>query len=290
MKAFLFPGQGSQYSGMADDFSKYTHWKEYSERANKIIGIDLTKIMNSEQETLKLTENAQPAIYLASYIAYLNLIDKNIYPDIVAGHSLGEYTAVAVSQVYTFGEGLYLVRKRGEYMSNSIEPNEGTMAAVLGTKSSDLEEIVKNYDGVHIANYNSTKQTVISGLKSSIEKFMKYAKNIGLKVIPLQVSAPFHTPYLEPAEKKMEKTVSKFEFRKPLYPIVMNSIAKPIYDANDIKHYLLKQISHPVYWLQSIKKMKEMGVTEFIEVGPKKVLTNMLRKDGYNIKHWTELI
>jgi len=287
MRAFLFPGQGSQYSGMANDFSIYPDWEKYSEKAQKILNLDLINIMNGNEEILKLTENAQPAIFLASYVAFKYLESNGITPDIVAGHSLGEYTAFAAAGVYDFDTGIYLVRKRGEYISEAIEPGKGSMAAVLKMKPEEVEKMVSKYEGLYVANYNSSTQTVISGLKSSILRFIDECKRKGIRATELVVSGPFHTPYLESAKEKMYAEVEHIKFKVPRIPIVLNSTGKETKDPMELKHYLLEQISGPVYWYQSIKRMVDLGVTSFVEVGPKNVLSNMLKREGLNIQHFT---
>jgi len=287
MRAFLFPGQGSQYSGMANDFSIYPDWEKYSEKAQKILKLDLINIMNGNEEILKLTENAQPAIFLASYVAFKYLESNGITPDIIAGHSLGEYTAFAAAGVYDFDTGIYLVRKRGEYISEAIEPGKGSMAAVLKMKPEEVEKMVSKYEGLYVANYNSSTQTVISGLKSSILRFIDECKRKGIRATELVVSGPFHTPYLESAKEKMYAEVEHIKFKVPRIPIVLNSTGKETKDPMELKHYLLEQISGPVYWYQSIKRMVDLGVTSFVEVGPKNVLSNMLKREGLNIQHFS---
>ncbi len=281
LKAFIFPGQGSQYSGMANDFSTLSSWGYYANKAKEVLGVDLISIMNGDEEILKLTENAQPAIFLASYVAWVDL-SKEMQPDFVTGHSLGEYTALAAAGVYDFETGIYLVRKRGEYISQAIEPGKGSMAAIIGYDSDKLEEILKNFEGLYVANYNSDEQTVISGLASSIKEFLEFARANRIKAIELKVSGPFHTPFLDSAKEKMAKEVESIKFRVPKYPLVMNSTAKETKDPEEIKHYLLEQISGPVYWKQSIKRLLELGVNQFVEVGPKNVLSSMLKKAKIN--------
>ena len=288
-KAFLFPGQGSQYSGMASEFSAYPSWDEYAQKAIDVLGFDIVEIMDGDEEILKITENAQPAIFLASYVAYMELKNK-ITPDFFAGHSLGEYTALAVAGVYDFETGIYLVRKRGEYISQAIKPGEGSMAAVVGVPMEKVQELVKNYNELYIANYNSADQTVVSGKTESVKAFVKDLTEQGLRVIELKVSGPFHTPLLDKARENMIKEVEHIKFKAPKFPIVMNSLAKEVTDPEYIKHYVLEQISGPVYWKQSIDRLIELGVSEFIEVGPKNVLTSMLKKSKLNAKHFTTLI
>jgi [acyl-carrier-protein] S-malonyltransferase len=288
--AYIFPGQGSQYSGMASDFSKYESWDNYAKVANDVLGFDLIEIMDGDEEVLKLTENAQPAIYLASYVAFTELRKYFREPDFVAGHSLGEYTALAVAGVYDFETGIYLVRKRGEYISQAMKPGEGSMAAVIGVSIEEIEELVRKFEGLYVANYNSEEQTVVSGKSESIKSFVKYLTENGRRALELKVSGPFHTPFLESAREKMAAEVEHIKFRQPKYPIVMNSVAREITDPEQIKHYVLEQISGPVYWKQSIDRMITLGVNEFVEVGPKNVLTSMLKKAKLNAKHFSTLI
>ncbi|SHH22296.1 ACP S-malonyltransferase [Thermosipho atlanticus] len=289
MKAFLFPGQGSQYSGMANDFSIYPDWEEYSEKAQKILNLDLINIMDGDEEILKITENAQPAIFLTSYVAYKYLERNGIVPEIVAGHSLGEYTAFAVAGVYDFEMGIYLVRKRGEYISEAIEPGKGSMAAVLRVSPKEVKKMIKEYEELYIANYNSSTQTVISGLKTSILRFLDDCKKKGIRATELPVSGPFHSPYLESAKEKMAREIEHVKFKEPRFPIVLNSTARESKDPEELKHYLLEQISGPVYWYQSVLRMVELGVTSFIEVGPKNILSNMLKRERLNIVHFDKI-
>ncbi|MEN3042496.1 MAG: ACP S-malonyltransferase [Fervidobacterium sp.] len=288
-RAFIFPGQGSQYSGMATDFSVYPSWDEYAQKAIDVLGFDIVEIMDGDEEILKITENAQPAIFLASYVAYVEL-QKKILPNFVAGHSLGEYTALAVAGVYDFETGIYLVRKRGEYISQAIKPGEGSMAAVLGVSVERVQELVRDYEELYIANYNSADQIVVSGKTESVKKFVTDLTYQGLRAIELKVSGPFHTPFLDKARENMIKEVEHIKFKPPRFPIVMNSIAKEVTDPEHIKHYILEQISGPVYWKQSIDRFVELGVEEFVEVGPKNVLTSMLKKAKLNAKHFTAFV
>lgn len=290
MRAFVFPGQGSQYSGMAREFSALGPWATYAARAREVLGFDLVSVMDGDEETLKLTENAQPAIFLASYVAYVYLASRGVSFDIVAGHSLGEYTALAVAGVYDFDTGIYLVRKRGEYISQALEPGKGSMAAVLGVDPAFVEESVRAYPGLYVANYNSRDQTVVSGLVESVRRFVEDMRERGVRAMELKVSGPFHTPFLESAREKMEREVEQIKFRVPRVPIVMNSTARETTDPAELKRYLLEQISGPVLWYQSVERMLELGVREFIEVGPRNVLSSMLRKSGLTATHFSQLV
>ncbi|MCD6449478.1 MAG: ACP S-malonyltransferase [Thermotogaceae bacterium] len=289
MIAFLFPGQGSQYPGMGEDFARYESAERFYQIASEVLGFDLYEIMNGDEETLTLTENAQPAIYLTSFIAYEELKKRGIDPDVMAGHSLGEYTALAAAGVYDFETGLYLVRKRGEYISQALQPGKGTMAAIIGLDLSKIEEIVNFIDGVYIANYNAPVQIVTSGLKDAVYGAMEKCKEAGAKrVVELKVSGPFHTPYLRYAEEKMEEEVRQIKFREPCCPIVMNVTAKPTTDPEEIKRNLIAQITGPVKWMQTMETMKEMKVSEMYEVGPKDVLKGLGKRNKVKVKHFSE--
>ncbi len=278
MKAFIFPGQGSQYSGMGKDFAVFPRAFHFFERAREVLGIDMYQLMNSDEETLKLTENAQPAIYLASYIAFDELIKNGYIPTYVAGHSLGEYTALAAADVYDFETGIYIVRKRGEYISEAIVPGQGTMAAVIGLTVQDVNELIKDIDGVWIANHNTSDQVVISGLREKIVEACEVLRKRAKRVVELKVSGPFHTPLLEKAREKLAQDLKGVKFRKPRWPVVMNSCARPVEDPDEIKRNVLAQISGPVLWYDSMVCLANLGVGTFVEVGPQKVLTNMLSK------------
>lgn len=291
MRAFLFPGQGSQYSGMGKDFAIYPRAYFFFERAKDVLGIDMYRLMNENEETLKLTENAQPAIYLASYIAFDELMRNGYVPSILAGHSLGEYTALAAADVYDFELGLYLVRKRGEYISQAVIPGEGTMAAIIGLKYEEVERQITNLQGVWIANHNAEDQVVISGLKNSVITAMELLKRKAKRVVELKVSGPFHTPLLESAKEKMAREIKDVKFRKPRWPIVMNCTGNQTTDPEEIKNYVLEQITSAVLWHDSICNMTKTNVSGFVEVGPGKVLTNLLRRSTtLPCKHFTEII
>ncbi len=291
MRAFLFPGQGSQYSGMGDDFAAYESSKEFYRRAEEVLGFDIAAVMNGSEDTLKLTENAQPAIFLASYIAYQEMVKRGMAPDIAAGHSLGEYTALAAAGVYDFDTGIYIVRKRGEFISKALEPGKGTMAAIIGIPFHKVEEVLSDIEEVWPANYNDPTQIVISGMREAVHKAMEIFKEEGArKVIELKVSGPFHTPLIEKAAEKMDELLSQIKFHEPRYPIVLNVTAKESKDPEELKKYLIDQIISPVKWLQSIDRMKELNVEEYFEVGPKTVLKGLGRKNGVKVVHFSEVV
>lgn len=292
MKAFLFPGQGSQYSGMGKDFSVYPRAYFFFERAKDVLGIDMYRLMNENEEILKLTENAQPAIYLASYIAFDELMRNGYVPSVLAGHSLGEYTALAAADVYDFELGLYLVRKRGEYISQAILPGEGTMAAIIGLKYKEVEQQIENLGGVWIANHNAEDQIVISGLKNNVKTAMELLKPKAKKVVELKVSGPFHTPLLESAKERMARELKDVKFRKPRWPVVMNCTGRETTDPEEIKNYVLEQITSTVLWHDSVCSIiRKMNISSFVEVGPGKVLTNLLRRSiSLSCHHFTDLL
>ena len=291
MRAFLFPGQGSQYSGMGDDFAVYESAKDYYKAAEEVLGFDIVEIMNGDEDTLKLTENAQPAIYLTSFIAFKEMEKKGITPDIAAGHSLGEYTAFAAAGVYDFETGLHIVRKRGEFISEALEPGKGTMAAIIGLPFEVVEDVVSSIDGVWPANYNDPTQIVISGLKEAVHEAMEILKEKGAKrVVELKVSGPFHTPLIEKAAEKMEELLSQIKFHPPKFPVVLNVTARESTDPEEMKRYLIEQIVKPVRWVQSMERMKELGVEEYYEVGPKNVLKGLGRRIGIKVVHFSEVV
>jgi [acyl-carrier-protein] S-malonyltransferase len=291
MTAFVFPGQGSQYSGMGKEFMSYPRARYFFERAKEVLGIDMYQLMNADEEILKLTENAQPAIYLASYISFDELVRNGMVPSVVAGHSLGEYTALAAADVYDFELGLYLVRKRGEYISQAVPPGLGSMAAVIGVNISKLEETISDIEGVWIANYNAPDQIVISGSMEAVRKAVEKLRTVAKRVIELKVSGPFHTPLLESAREKMARELRGVKFRRPRWPIVMNSTARETTDPEEIKENVLAQISGPVKWYQSVERMISLGIHSFIEVGPQKVLTNLIKKMGVEgCRHFSEVL
>jgi [acyl-carrier-protein] S-malonyltransferase len=221
---------------------------------------------------------------IVSYIAYKYLTDKKkISADVVAGHSLGEWTALTAAEVIGFRDAVKLVRKRGEYMTESCEPGKGLMAAVIGLKESAISRIIRGFDSVFIANINSPEQIVISGRKDQIEMCLSPLKRAGAKkVIPLNVSGAFHTVMMEKAVKKLSKDMEKVNFRIPKMPVVQNVTADYEYDPEIIKKNLLIQITHPVRWSDSIVKMRDKGVSEFIEVGFKNILIKLIKRIDSN--------
>jgi [acyl-carrier-protein] S-malonyltransferase len=286
VKAFVFPGQGSQFVGMGKELiDEYPEYRKYFDIAKEETNVDFEKIIyKGSEEQLTKTENAQPAIMTVSYIAYKYLTEKKkISADVVAGHSLGEWTALIAAEVIGFRDAVKLVRKRGEYMSESCKSGTGLMAAVIGLKESAVNRIIRGFDSVFIANINSPEQIVISGRTDQIEMCLSPLKRAGAKkVIPLNVSGAFHTVMMEKAAKNLSKDMKNVKFRIPKMPIVQNVTADYEYDPEIIKKNLLTQITHPVRWSDSIVKMREKGVSEFIEVGFRNILIKLIKRIDNN--------
>ncbi|MFW6306349.1 MAG: ACP S-malonyltransferase [Bacillota bacterium] len=291
--AFLFPGQGSQYVGMGKELvSVFPDAKEIMDKANSILDFNVEKLCFEGPEVkLNNTEYTQPAIYTISYIVNMILNKKEIYPDMVAGHSLGEYSALASAGVYDFEDGLKLVRNRGQIMKNTVPDNMGSMAAIIGLSDEKLLLICQQVEGIcEVANYNSPGQIVISGEKDTIDKACKMADENGAKkTVKLDVSGPFHSSLMKPAEEKFEVVLSNIEIKRPKFPVVANVTADIVESPSEIKELLLKQLSGSVRWVESIELMKSRGVETFIEVGPGRVLKGLLRRidrslNAYNVQ------
>ncbi|GAB6188726.1 ACP S-malonyltransferase [Marinitoga arctica] len=287
MIAFVFPGQGSQALGMGKEIlEKYPEYKKYLDRASKVIDIDLESIIfGNDEKALTLTENTQPALLTISYIMYLYAIEKlNIIPDIVAGHSLGEWTALVASKVISFEEGVRLVRLRGKYMSEACPPGIGGMGAVIGLNLDVINSVLENFENVNIANHNSPEQIVISGERNKVLKIVEILKEKGAKkVVELNVSGPFHSSLIKQAKEKMYNELRNVLFNSPQYKIIQNYTANLEENPEKIKENIINQITGTVRWVESIKKMKEIGVTQVYEVGPGKVLSGLIKRIDRNL-------
>ena len=278
MKAYVFPGQGAQYTGMGKDlYDNSTVAKELFEKANQILGFDITKIMfEGSAEELKETKVTQPAVFLHSVIMAKVL---DIKPDMVAGHSLGELSALVASNTVSFEDGLSLVSKRAMAMQKACEMNPSTMAAVIGLADEKVEEICASIEGevVVAANYNCPGQLVISGSNAGIEKACELMKAAGAKrALPLVVGGAFHSPLMQPAKDELAKAIESTTFNKPVCPIYQNVSTIAETDPATIKANLVKQLTSPVKWTQCVQHMIADGATEFIEVGPGKVLQGLV--------------
>lgn len=279
--AFVFPGQGAQFSGMGKNlYETNSLAKEYFEKANEILGFRITDIMfGGTDEELKQTNVTQPAIFLHSVILFETTPD--LKPDMVAGHSLGEFSALVANRVLSFEDGLRLVAKRAAAMQRACEINPSTMAAVLGLEDAVIENTLKEItDEVVVpANYNSPGQLVISGSIEGINIACEKLKAAGAKrALVLQVGGAFHSPLMEPAREELAAAIAETHFNNPTCPVYQNVDAQPYIDPAMIKQNLINQLTSPVRWTQTVQKMVENGATEFTEVGPGSVLQGLVKK------------
>lgn len=279
-KAYVFPGQGSQFPGMAKDLYESNETaREMLEKANEILGFRITDIMfEGTADDLKQTKVTQPAIFLHSVIMAKCLPDFK--PDMVAGHSLGEFSALVAAGAMDFEEGLKLVSIRAQAMQKACESVPGAMAAVIALPTEKVEEICASCEGVVVAaNYNCDGQIVISGEKEAVEAACVRMKEAGAKrALPLPVGGAFHSPLMEPARAELAEGIEKAVFRTPVCPVYQNVTAKPSTDPAEIKANLLAQLTSPVRWTQSVKNMLEDGACHFVELGPGKVLQGLIAK------------
>lgn len=279
-KAYVFPGQGSQFPGMAKTLYETNETaRAMLDRANEILGFRITDIMfEGTAEDLKQTKVTQPAIFLHSVILAKCLPD--FAPDMVAGHSLGEFSALVASGAMDFEEGLRLVSIRAQAMQKACEANPGTMAAVLALPTEKIEEICSECNGIVVAaNYNCEGQVVISGEKEAVEAACVKMKEAGAKrALPLPVGGAFHSPLMESARAELAEGIEKAVFKTPVCPVYQNITAKATSDPEEIKANLLAQLTSPVRWTQSIKNMLQDGAAHFIELGPGKVLQGLIAK------------
>ncbi|OCW82148.1 ACP S-malonyltransferase [Pelagibacteraceae bacterium GOM-A3] len=293
MFSVLFPGQGSQSIGMIKDFyDNFEYVKNLFDEANDAINVSLSKlIFDGPKTSLDETENTQPAIFLVSYAIYEVIrnetqIDLN-KADFFAGHSLGEYSALACSKVINFNQTIKLLKIRGRSMQNAVPKNEGGMVAVLGEDIEKIREIIDiNQDNFkcYIGNDNSNGQSVISGRMSDLDKLVAELKSLNIKNIKLPVSAPFHCILMSPATEIMRKEISNIDFSIPTNNIVSNVTAKPSKDPEKIKNLLIDQIEKPVRWRESVINMINAGSQKFVEIGPGKVLSGLVKRIDRNVK------
>ena len=289
--AFLFPGQGSQAVGMGRQLAEsYTEVASVFQKADEVLQESLSNlIFEGPQEKLTLTTNAQPALLTTSFAILTALKEYDITPDYVAGHSLGEYSALVAAGALTFEDAVYAVRKRGEYMEEAVPSGEGAMAAILGADPDILkqvtEEVTNEGHAVQIANMNSTKQIVISGTKQGVELASQRVKEKGAKrAIPLRVSGPFHSSLMRPAAEKFQGVLNRITIQNANVPVVANVTADCITHSTEIKEKLIEQLYSPVLWYPSIERMVEQGVDTFIEIGPGKVLTGLMKAIAPSVK------
>ncbi len=282
MKAYVFPGQGAQFVGMGKElYEMNPQAKELFERANEILGFRITDLMfNGTDEDLRQTKVTQPAVFLHSVI--LALTQQQFKPDMVAGHSLGEFSALVASGALKFDDGVKLVSERALAMQAACEQNPGTMAAIIALPDAVVEEVCAGIkEGMVVpANYNCPGQLVISGDEAGIDKACDVLKNEkgAKRALKLSVGGAFHSPLMEPARARLEKAIEATEFSEPICPIYQNVDAEAHTDPEEIKANLIKQLTSPVRWTQSVEKMIAAGATEFVSLGPGKVLQGLIAK------------
>lgn len=280
-KAFLFPGQGSQYVGMGEDFYTNSDFaRETYDKASDLLGFDLKEIsFNGPEETLKETQYTQPAIFVHSIIVDKFLKDKDIIPDAVAGHSLGEFTALVSADVLSFENALNIVKIRSSEMAKAGKNSPGTMAAILGADDDQLK-IICNQDGIVVpANFNAPGQVVISGEIKAIGSAILTAKEIGIRrALALNVSGAFHSPLMAPVREPLKELMNSIKFNNAKIPVFQNVSASPVSIASEIRVNILNQLENPVLWCDTILNLKTSRVKEFFEVGPGKVLKGLNKR------------
>lgn len=280
----MFPGQGAQTVGMGKElYEEFEVIQQLYETANDVLNVNIQELMfHGPEETLTETEHAQPALLLSSVAAYTLLAQENIFPSMTVGHSLGEYSALVASEVLTFEEAIQLVQTRGRLMEEAYPKGQGTMAAVLGMKEEAIKTTLEQVDEnevVDIANLNSPGQIVISGSQKGIEEAAELLKEAGAKrVLPLNVSGPFHSRLMQPANNTFQASLNEATFHEATVPVYANVTAEPVTDKEQTKELLIKQLYSPVRFEESVRNMIAEGVDAFVEVGTGKVLSGLLKK------------
>jgi [acyl-carrier-protein] S-malonyltransferase len=288
--AFLFPGQASQYPGMGRDLAEnFAESRAVFEEADAALGFAISKVcFEGDEEALKLTENQQPAILTVSVAAYRVLESRGIQPDFAAGHSLGEYSALVAAGALEFADAVKLVRQRGRYMQEAVPAGEGAMAAILGLSPADVAEVCKKAamgEVVSPANLNSPEQTVIAGAAAAVKRAVEIASQSGAKrAVVLAVSAPFHCGMLTPAQRRLESDLRAAKFSELRFPVITNVDAEAVTTGDEARDALIRQVTLPVRWLDSVREMIDREVKVFVEVGPGKVLTGLLRQIDRSVR------
>lgn len=285
MKAFVFPGQGAQFVGMGKDlYEGNAQAKEMFEKANEVLGFRITDLMfNGTEDDLKQTKVTQPAVFLHSVIL-AKTMGEAFKPDMVAGHSLGEFSALVAAGALSFEEGLKLVEARALAMQKACELKPSTMAAIIGLPDEKVEEICAQVPEVVPANYNNPGQVVISGSVEGVHKACELFTAAGAKrALPLKVGGAFHSPFMEPARAELAVAIEKAQFSKPICPVYQDVDALPHTDPQEIKVNLLKQLTSPVRWSHIVQNMVKDGMTEAVEVGPGRALQGMIRHTDRNV-------
>lgn len=279
--AWIFPGQASQYVGMASDLhSDFQQARELFNRAEEVLGFDLKEVcFNGPNQVLVQTRYTQPAIFVHSCILDSILKEKGLKKDFVAGHSLGEYSALVSSGALNFESALEAVKYRSQFMQEACDENEGTMAAVMGMELEEVQKALEEIEGATSANYNSPGQVAISGEVEAVQKASEALLSAGAKrVIPLKVGGAYHSALMEPAREKMEQVLENLNFSRFSVPVIANVSAEAVTDEDTMRQMLSRQITSPVLWYPSLRKMVELGVNTFIEVGPGKVLQGLVKR------------
>jgi [acyl-carrier-protein] S-malonyltransferase len=286
--AFLFPGQGSQYSGMGRELAgSFASARFVFEEADQALGYSISEVcFRGSDEALKMTENTQPAILTVSTAVYRVLEEKGVRPQFVAGHSLGEYSALVAAGSLSFSDAVRLARRRGQYMQEAVPAGNGAMAAIMGLRSSQVIEICRKAEQgqvVAAANLNSPEQTVVSGDAAAVKRAVELASAAGAKrAVMLPVSAPFHSELMRPAQQRLAQDLEAVSFGPLQVPLVTNVDANIIRKGEDARGALVRQVTLPVRWEESMRELIEEGVTMFVEVGPGRVLSGLLRQ----IERW----
>ena len=283
---WIFPGQGAQIAGMGKDFYEQSEVaREVIDGASELLKLDMKKLCFEENERLHQTEYTQAAMVTICMAMEQVLRSMGAAPDVTAGLSLGEYCAIASAGGMNRQDAILAVRKRGILMQNAVPDGKGSMAAVLGMKADEIETAISEIEGVGIANYNCPGQIVITGWKEAVEQAGERLKENGAKrVLPLNVSGPFHSPLLQEAGQELKKVLDRVEFSNLEVPYVTNVTAQYVYDVKETKELLVQQITSPVRWQQSVEEMIRQGVYTFVEIGPGRTLSGFLRKINRDVK------